>query len=535
LYVLFIPKMVVWNGKHIFYTTFFIAAATFFTFLRLNSQAAQSVFRCSCINKVDTRTIVGGVLAGMLGGQAMVLMKLVAEIVENAIFHSEHLVSFHDASIIVIVMLSVLATSAHIYWVHKMLLGVDNVNIRLLIPVHRFTQMISASIGATVYIEEWSHPFPSTRDVVLYSLCVAALLCILLCQAFKALGVQANQQESREGEEEEEEEHVAEMDAPPERKEGLTLWCLGKDEEDNIDDNEEAAYFGDQAKVMFDDSPNDSDFGQGALYDSNSELSITIMSPTSSDAAKLCHDYPPPAKSTFLPKQGPMPFTDKDKSRWVDLGLDAGGWNIRGPTYDEDRVKLPCGEARMKIATMAWLATDEPVHNISSEPGGYLDQHHLNRVDRPFLFVINFLVPKGGNFVIYLYRRPNQEDTGFDQMLNDFINASDDNYRNERFKFIPGISQGPYIARKAVGSKPVLLCRRIDTAYYRGDNHFEVSINCGCSSAAKSIFSVVKGYAPSVTLRFAFLLESKNRSELPERLLTGFEVHSPNPYPATNQ
>lgn len=50
------------------------------------------------------------------------------------------------------------------------------------------------------------------------------------------------------------------------------------------------------------------------------------------------------------------------------------------------------------------------------------------------------------------------------------------NAQHGRFKLIPSILSGPFIVRKAVGSKPALLGRKVRQRYFRGPDYVETDI-----------------------------------------------------------
>lgn len=240
-------------------------------------------------------------------------------------------------------------------------------------------------------------------------------------------------------------------------------------------------------------------------------------------SAGFDYAYPLPDGTMILPK-GQEPVAGK--SFWEDAGLVAGGWRVRGPTYDEDRVKIPCPQGQFLILALDWhYSPKQPVEHVCSQPGMFVDKYHRGRGDRPLLLVFNFMIPGQGNLFIYMARNPELEgDTVFEEQLECFLNHEDDNYRNERLKIIPGLLKGPYLAKKMVGNTPALLAKKIATKYHRGDNYFEIQIDIGSSKMGSSIFQTVKGYASNVAVHLAFVIESKERKYMPERLLCGFDI-----------
>jgi hypothetical protein len=214
-------------------------------------------------------------------------------------------------------------------------------------------------------------------------------------------------------------------------------------------------------------------------------------------------------------------------SLWWDVAGEPGAYQIRGPGYLEDKIKIPSRPSAMEVVGMHFTFSREPIRNITAAPGQVVPEQHVGRSDRPFLFVTNFVVPQIGNWVCYFARRRTEaEDPVFEKMLKEFIDGTDE-YRNARFKIIPGIPDGGFIVRTTVGNKPALLGTKIDIKYYKGDNFFEVEVDVGSSMVAIGILRVVAGYASSLDLELGFLIESQKEEELPERMIGGVRVHKP--------
>lgn len=256
---------------------------------------------------------------------------------------------------------------------------------------------------------------------------------------------------------------------------------------------------------------------------------------TRRDTKELDYSYPE-SPSTMVVKQGRSnPHADGNNSTWVDPGYKKGGWNIRGYDYLNDRKKIPSEESRMFVAAIDWTYSPiEPVRFMGQLEGGYVQSCQAGRTDRPFMFIVNFMVPKVGNYVNYFVKKPDIEDEAFEQMLIDFIEAKDDQYRNDRFKLIPGVLEGSYIVRKSIGNKPALIGNKLDLFYHRGDNYYEVSIDVGSSKIAKSVMGAVKGFASTLVLHMGYLLESKSKEHLPERILGGVDLYRPVMSPRKN-
>lgn len=246
--------------------------------------------------------------------------------------------------------------------------------------------------------------------------------------------------------------------------------------------------------------------------------------PKSEAGDELNYEYDVPLSLTSVVPRKDNPTGD---STWFDRAAEPGAYMIRGPNYLEDQVKIPSKPSAMEVVGMHFTFARDPVPNITAQPGSVVDTQHAGRKDRPFLFVTNFMVPNVGNWVTYFARRRGQpEDPVFERMLKQFIDG-DDEYRNSRFKIIPGIPDGGFIVRTAVGNKPAILGTKLNTKYYKGDNCFEVEVDVGSSTVAMGILSILTPYASTVLLELAFLFESQSPDELPERVLGGVRAVRP--------
>jgi len=244
------------------------------------------------------------------------------------------------------------------------------------------------------------------------------------------------------------------------------------------------------------------------------------------DGDGLNYNYGMPRNNYILP----MALSKDGVSAWWDSGIEKGFWKVRGPNYLNDRIKVPSEVSAMELLQIQWSFFDEPKRNIALAPGELVQLQHEGRSDRPFLFVINFMVPTIGNYVMYCAKRKAVDYPRFNKMLEDFMNG-DDAYRNSRFKIIPNVVAGSYLAKRGIGSTPAIIGKKIKTEYFKGDNWMEVCIDVGSSKLAGSLMSLVKTYASNLVIDLAFLFESQTPEELPEVVLSGSRMHMPLMYP----
>ena len=92
-------------------------------------------------------------------------------------------------------------------------------------------------------------------------------------------------------------------------------------------------------------------------------------------------------------------------------------------------------------------------------------------------------------------------------------------FRNARFKLSPGVREGPWVVKQAVGSKPTLLASKLTQRYFRGPGYMETDVDIGSSVVASRIVGVCVGAAKALTIDIGLTLEGRDEDELPERLI----------------
>jgi len=100
--------------------------------------------------------------------------------------------------------------------------------------------------------------------------------------------------------------------------------------------------------------------------------------------------------------------------------------------------------------------------------------------------------------------------------------------RNDRLKLIPRIIQGPWLVRKAVGSSPALIGKKVPVEYYGGidSNYLEISMDVTrAPQLANSIANTVASKSDIITVDLCFVIEGKEQKFLPECVLGAFRLH----------
>ncbi len=140
----------------------------------------------------------------------------------------------------------------------------------------------------------------------------------------------------------------------------------------------------------------------------------------------------------------------------------------------------------------------------------------------PQIFVVTLIVP--GTPIIALV----QYFTLKEELMKSASEASalwkrfitgDDEFRRSRFKLIPSIPEGPWVVKKSVGSKPVILGRAVQMKYFQTESYLEACVDICMDRVAKHITSLCRSQSSNFKVNMGYVLEGMDDSELPEQLL----------------
>lgn len=151
-----------------------------------------------------------------------------------------------------------------------------------------------------------------------------------------------------------------------------------------------------------------------------------------------------------------------------------------------------------------------------------------------FIFCVNYCLPAGAaaggftHWVAYFgtddVDQLKDETTPLGRVCNPFFFGESDQFRRERFKLIPHVVQGNVIIRKAVGTKPSILGKKLKQYYVRNARYFEIIIDIASDPVAERIVKLALGGARHLVVDMMFLLEGMSAEELPERILGGARI-----------
>jgi hypothetical protein len=119
--------------------------------------------------------------------------------------------------------------------------------------------------------------------------------------------------------------------------------------------------------------------------------------------------------------------------------------------------------------------------------------------------------------------RPASASEAFHRLLAKFVepdlSPARNKWRDDRFKLLPAVVQGPLLLKNSSGNRPAILGTKLKQTYHAGPGYFEIAVDCASSRAAASVVGMVKGYCKTLVIDLAFILQGNSEDELPERVL----------------
>ncbi|KAG6580319.1 Ribosome functionion factor 1 [Phytophthora cinnamomi] len=167
---------------------------------------------------------------------------------------------------------------------------------------------------------------------------------------------------------------------------------------------------------------------------------------------------------------------------------DASDVQVRGRTYMDDQEKVPAGKAMGLLHVDLW--------NVLAY---CRDTFPESRV-----FIVNIELPNADNLSLVFYwllppQNPGRTSAAaFHRLLDRFCDESDDEFRNNRFKLIPNLVDGP--------------------------NYFGLDLDVASSTTAQYIGAMCQSWASYLQMHLYLTIQGENEDELQERILGGVDV-----------
>jgi hypothetical protein len=232
-------------------------------------------------------------------------------------------------------------------------------------------------------------------------------------------------------------------------------------------------------------------------------------------------------------------------------------FHVRGPNYLKDKEKVPSDQYLFPCRGCDLFLTDTAPTNVGrncSILGGKLR-------DVP-TFIINYRLPWGvflsyheipNRFLPFLRRGqgygdlstplPSMADmSGGERALCNFLLSSAEE-KNQVFKIIPMVVEGPWVVKRVVGGKPAIIGKKLPITYvyqppeeqpHGGflSEYLEADLDIVSSAAARNILAVVRSYTQVLTIDLGFVVQGNTEEELPEQMMLGLRLHGLDPLTA---
>ncbi|TMW66402.1 hypothetical protein Poli38472_004167 [Pythium oligandrum] len=208
---------------------------------------------------------------------------------------------------------------------------------------------------------------------------------------------------------------------------------------------------------------------------------------------------------------------------------DWASFKIRSKNYLHDKIKINTEEPLFELVWFDLFSGEEKdLLHICQNKKSFAQKAIAKYGSHvPQLFVVTLLVP--GSPVValvqYFALKPEMAKSSCEanQLWKNFLEG-DDGFRKSRLKLIPSIPEGPWVIKKSVGNKPVILGHAIQLHFYRTDNYLEVSARqakrLGKLASKPAVDDVVESEEEEeleekrpANVGFAFLVDSDSDSD----------------------
>jgi len=235
------------------------------------------------------------------------------------------------------------------------------------------------------------------------------------------------------------------------------------------------------------------------------------------------------AKSSFANKPRPL-----DYERWA--LPDSNSFRVRGKTYLDDKIKVNAGDSIGRLVAVDVVSVDKPIYTgfalhptervqLALEKERVSKEKGQPTTLPDFIFMVNICIPGPPFYHAVFYYAVDDRSTidgsngtESSKLCNEFFFGDSDEFRHQTFKLIPQIVEGNFIVRKAVGSTPAVLGKKLRQLYVRTDRFCEIILDCGSSSVATGVIRLSLSYAKTLVIDMGFLFEGRGQDTLPEKI-----------------
>lgn len=118
---------------------------------------------------------------------------------------------------------------------------------------------------------------------------------------------------------------------------------------------------------------------------------------------------------------------------------------------------------------------------------------------------------------------------------------ADDETKNELWKIVPVVVEGPWVVKKVVGGKPSIVGTKMPITYvyqppqpeHGFAEYLEADLDIVSSAAARNILAVVRSYTQVLTIDLGYVVQGNKEDELPEQMMIATRIHGIDPLTAS--
>ena len=134
-----------------------------------------------------------------------------------------------------------------------------------------------------------------------------------------------------------------------------------------------------------------------------------------------------------------------------------------------------------------------------------------------FVFCVNMALPGPPNYHLVMYfavddmevlglsnpkawqmLSPGSVNKPYSFQLQQFLFGDSDEYRNKVLKMIPRITEGSFLLKTAVGTKPFILGKYLKQTFVQGERFLEVIVDVGSSPTTQKLLGLKSVYVSSL-------------------------------------
>jgi hypothetical protein len=193
---------------------------------------------------------------------------------------------------------------------------------------------------------------------------------------------------------------------------------------------------------------------------------------------------------------------------------------IRSTTYMVDHKKVKSQSALFKLIAVDLVETSHNMQNLASHPENRVALAYARGGEKTFTLIYNFMIPGPPFLSFSAYWKVDLDlvnaDTPFGRIAKPFFFGDSDEFRDNRFKFIPKVVEGNFAIKMAIKDTPTLMGHKLKQYYHRTDHYLEIDVDISSSAVARNVTGLVLGYAKTLEIHMALVLQGETEDELPE-------------------